>query len=144
MWRLYAILSALFASLTAILVKMGLKGIDSNLATAIRTIVVLIMAWVVVFITTGFSGGEGLQKQIANIDKKNLIFLILSGLATGFSWLFYFAAIQKGDVSKVTPIDKFSIVLTVILAFIILGEPIALKTIIAIILITLGTAILIF
>ena len=142
MWKLYAILSAVFASFTAILVKMGLKGINSNLATAIRTIVILIMAWIVAFITTG--GSNGLQKEIVNIDKKNLIFLILSGLATGFSWLFYFAAIQKGDVSKVTPIDKFSIVLTAILAFIILGEPITFKTIIALLLITAGTVVLIF
>jgi len=142
MWKLYAILSAVFASFTAILVKMGLKGVNSNLATAIRTIVILIMAWIVAFITTG--GSNGLQKEIINIDKKNLIFLILSGLATGFSWLFYFAAIQKGDVSKVTPIDKFSIVLTAILAFIILGEPITFKTIIALLFITAGTVILIF
>ncbi len=137
MWKLYAVLSAVFASLTAILVKIGLKGVDSNLATAIRTIVVVIMAWIVVFIT-------GAGKTIANIDKKNLLFLVLSGLATGFSWLFYFAAIQRGDVSKVTPIDKFSIVLTVILAFVILGEPVTPKVITALLLITAGTAILIF
>ena len=135
MWLLYAILSAVFASLTVILAKIGIECVNSTLAVAIRTTVVLIMAWGIVFLT-------GLQNGISDISKKNLIFLVLSGIATGFSWLFYYKAIQMGDVSKVVPIDKLSIVITMILAFAILHEQFTAKTIIAGILITAGTFVL--
>jgi transporter family protein len=114
-WALFAFLSAIFAALTSILAKMGMEGIDSNLGTAIRTIVVLVMAWAIVFIT-------GKQQGIENITTKGWIFLVLSGLATGLSWLFYFRALQMGDASKVVPIDKFSVVLSMIFAFLILKE----------------------
>lgn len=136
MWVLYALLSAFFASVVAILSKLGLKNINSTLATAIRTVVVLIMAWAIVFIT-------GQQKEIANITTKSLVLLVASGLATGLSWLFYFKALQLGSVSKVVPIDKLSVVFTMVFAFIILGEKIDLKTIIGGILITGGTFVLI-
>lgn len=135
MWKVFALLSAVFASLTAILAKLGIRGIDSNLATAIRTIVVLLLAWGIVF-------ASGSYKGMATLTKQNWLFLVLSGLATGLSWLFYFKAIQLGDVSKVAPIDKFSIVLTVFLSFWILGETISLKTILAVLCITAGTFIL--
>lgn len=115
MWKLYAVLSAVFAALTSILAKIGIKGVDSNLATAIRTVIVIILAWGIVFVT-------GVQAGIRDLTKQNWIFLILSGLATGLSWLFYYKAIALGDVSKVAPIDKSSIVLTLILSFIVLGE----------------------
>ncbi|MDR2932516.1 MAG: EamA family transporter [Oscillospiraceae bacterium] len=137
MWILYAVLSAVFASLTSILAKMGIKDVNSHLATAIRTVVVLVMAWGLVFLT-------GKQNEIGKIDGRSWLFLILSGLATGFSWLFYYKALQIGDVSKVVPIDKFSIVITMVLAFIILGETVTAKTIIGASLITLGTFVLIF
>lgn len=137
MWKLYAVLSAVFASLTAIFAKIGIKDVNSNLATAIRTVVILIMAWGIVFIA-------GTQKGISSISKHSWLFLILSGLATGCSWLFYFKAIQIGEVSKVAPIDKSSIVLTMLLSFVILGEVASTKTIIAGILITIGTFVLIF
>ncbi len=136
MWKVYAVLSAVFASLTSILAKVGIESVNSNLATAIRTVVVLVLAWGIVFIT-------GAQVGIKDISKKSLLFLILSGLATGFSWLFYYKAIQIGEVSKVVPIDKFSIVLTMILAFVILKEEVTLKTIIGGILISAGTFVLI-
>lgn len=135
-WILYAVLSAVFASLTSILAKVGIENINSNLATAIRTIVVLVMAWGMVFIV-------GAQKEIPHISSKNLIFLIISGVATGLSWLFYYKAIQMGPVSKVAPIDKLSIVLTMILAFIFLHEQLTIKGIIGGILITVGTFVLI-
>lgn len=136
MWIVYALLSALFASAVAILSKLGMEGINSNLATAIRTIVVLIMAWLVVLIT-------GQYKDVANITTKSFWLLIISGVATGLSWLFYFKAMQMGDVSKVVPIDKFSVVITMVLAFVILGEKADLKTIIGGILITGGTFVMI-
>lgn len=136
MWFLFAILSAIFAALTSILAKIGIEGINSNLATAIRTVVVLIMAWGMVFIT-------GTQNQISNIGQKSWIFLILSGVATGLSWLCYYKALQIGDASKVVPVDKFSIVITMILAFIVLKEVVNIKTILGGIFITIGTFIMI-
>jgi len=137
MWVLFALLSAFFAALTAILAKIGIQDINSNLATAIRTIVVLIMSWAIVFFT-------GKHSEIASIGQKNLLFLILSGIATGLSWLCYYRALQIGEASKVIPIDKFSLVLGMIMAFIILREAITLKTIIGGVLITIGTFVLIF
>ncbi len=137
MWKLYAVLSAVFASLTAIFAKIGIKDVNSNLATAIRTIVIVIIAWGIVFMT-------GAQKGLQNISKHSWTFLVLSGVGTGLSWLFYFKAIQMGDVSKVAPIDKSSIVLTIILSFLILGDVADTKTIIGGLLITLGTFVLIF
>lgn len=136
MWFFYAILSAIFAALTSILAKMGMGGISSNLATAIRTSVVVFMAWGMVFITK--SGN-----QIGNIPGREWIFLILSGLATGASWLCYYKALQIGEVSKVVPVDKFSIVLTLIFAFLFLKEVATLKVIIGAIFITIGTFIMI-
>jgi len=137
MWVIYALLSALFAALTSILAKIGIQNINSNLAVAIRTVVVLIMAWAIVFIT-------GKHNDIVNIGQKNMLFLILSGLATGLSWLFYYKALQMGEASKVIPIDKFSLVIGMVLAFIVLKETITIKTIIGGILITTGTFVLIF
>ena len=136
MWAIFAILSAIFAALTSILAKMGIEGVNSNLATAVRTIVVVLMAWFMVFIT-------GNQNGIVDISKKSWIFLILSGLATGASWLCYYKALQLGEASKVVPIDKLSIVITIILAFIFLGEQITLKTLIGCCLIVAGTFIII-
>ena len=136
MWVAFALLSAFFAALTSILAKIGIKGIDSNLATAIRTVVVLIMAWGIVFIS-------GVSNQVSNIGTKSWIFLILSGLATGASWLFYYKALQIGEASKVVPIDKFSVVISMILAFIILKETITVKTIVGGIFITIGTFVMI-
>lgn len=137
MWALYAVLSAVFAALTSIFAKIGINGVNSTLATALRTVVVVAFAWVMVFITRT-------QNGIFSIDKKSWIFLILSGLATGASWLCYYKALQLGDVSKVVPIDKLSIVLTFILAFVVLHEAFTVKTIIACVLITAGTLLLIF
>ncbi|NLM16636.1 MAG: EamA family transporter [Candidatus Riflebacteria bacterium] len=132
MWALYAVLSAVFAALTSILAKIGIEGVNSTLATAIRTVVVLIMSWGMVFLT-------GTQKGIGDIAHKSWLFLILSGLATGASWLFYYKALQIGEASKVAPIDKMSGVLTIILAFIILKEQVTAKAIAGSILITAGT-----
>ena len=136
MWAIFAILSAIFAALTSILAKVGIEGVNSNLATAVRTIVVVLMAWFMVFIT-------GNQYGIVDISKKSWIFLILSGLATGASWLCYYKALQLGEVSKVVPIDKLSIVITISLAFVFLGEQITLKTIIGCSLIIVGTFVMI-
>ena len=136
MWAIFAILSAIFAALTSILAKVGIEGVNSNLATAIRTIVVVLMAWFMVFIT-------GNQNGIVDISKKSWMFLILSGLATGASWLCYYKALQLGEASKVVPIDKLSIVITIILAFIFLGEQITLKTLIGCCLIVAGTFVMI-
>lgn len=136
MWFIFAILSAIFAALTSILAKIGIEGVNSNLATAVRTIVVVLMAWFMVFIT-------GNQNGIVDISKKSWIFLILSGLATGASWLCYYKALQLGEASKVVPIDKLSIVITIILAFIFLGEQITLKTLIGCSLIIAGTFVMI-
>jgi transporter family protein len=137
MWVIFALLSALFAALTSILAKIGIQNINSNLATAIRTVVVLIMSWGIVFVT-------GKQNDITNIGHKNLLFLILSGLATGLSWLCYYKALQMEEASKVIPIDKFSVVIGMVLAFIVLKETITLKSIIGGALITVGTFVLIF
>jgi len=136
MWIIFALLSALFAALTSILAKIGIENINSNLATAIRTIVVLIMAWGIVLM-------NGSYHQISNINQKSWIFLILSGIATGLSWLFYYKALQLGQASKVVPIDKFSVVISMILAFIILKETITVKTLLGGIFITIGTFIMI-
>ncbi len=132
MWILFAFGSALFAGITAILAKIGIKNVDSNLATAIRSIIILIFSWIMVFVVGSFNGLE-------NIEFKTLMFLILSGLATGGSWLCYFKALQLGDVNKVTPIDKSSTVLTMILAFIMLGESFTFTKIIGMIGIGIGT-----
>ncbi len=115
MWKLYAVMSAVFASLVAILAKIGIAGIDSNLATAIRTVVILIVAWGIVFFTVPLDG-------MKTLTAKNWTFLILSGVATGLSWLCYFKALQMGEASRVAPIDKMSVALTIVLAFVILGE----------------------
>lgn len=136
MWIGYALLSALFAALTSILAKIGIKNVNSNLATAIRTVVVLIMSWGIVFAT-------GKIKEIPNITQKGWVFLVLSGIATGLSWLFYYKALQIGDASKVVPIDKLSVVISMILAFVILGEAVDAKTVIGGILITVGTLVLV-
>lgn len=128
----FAIFSAIFAALTAILSKIGISAVNSNLATAIRTTVVLLMAWIMVFMV-------GAQTGITQISRKSLIFLILSGLATGISWLCYYKALQLGAASKVVAIDKFSVVITLVLAFIILREQINIKSVIGAVLITLGT-----
>lgn len=132
MWWLFALLSAVFAALTSILAKIGIEDVDSNLATAIRTVVVVGMSWLMVFVTNAQSG-------ITNIGKKSWIFLVLSGLATGASWLCYYKAIKMGDVSKVVPIDKLSVVFTLVLAFIFLHEDFNAKSLVGCILIAAGT-----
>ena len=132
MWFVFAILSALFAALTSILAKVGIDGVNSNLATAIRTVVVVIMAWGMVFLTHAQSG----LKEIGN---KSWIFLILSGLATGASWLCYYKALQIGEASKVVPVDKLSVVFTLILAFVFLHEQFTAKSLIGCVLIGAGT-----
>lgn len=136
MWMIFAVLSAVFAALTSILAKIGIEGVNSNLATAIRTIVVVIMAWGMVFLTHA-------QNGLAEISKKSWIFLILSGLATGASWLCYYKALQMGDASKVVPIDKLSVVITLILAFGFLHEQFTTKSLIGCILIGAGTLIMV-
>ena len=136
MWLILAICSALFAALTSILAKIGIDGVDSTLATAIRTVVVVLLSWGMVFITNT-------QNGILEISKKSWIFLILSGLATGLSWLCYYKAIQLGSVSKVVPIDKMSTVLSIILAVVILHEQITIKSVIGCILLTAGTLIMV-
>ena len=137
MWIVFALLSAVFAALTSIFAKIGIESVNSNLATAIRTVVVLVMAWLIVF-------AAGKHQQIVDISTKSWIFLVLSGLATGLSWLCYFYALQIGEASKVVPVDKFSVVITMVMAFFILGEVITMKTIIGGLLITAGTLVLIF
>ena len=136
LWVVYALLSAVFAALTSILAKLGISGIDSNLATAIRTVVVLIMAWGIVFMT-------GVHKQIPDIGGRSWLFLTLSGLATGLSWLFYYRALQMGDASRVVPIDKSSVVISMILAFVILKEKLTWQSIVGGLLISAGTFVLI-
>ena len=136
MWMIFAVLSAVFAALTSILAKIGIEGVNSNLATAIRTIVVVIMTWGMVFLTHA-------QNGLAEISKKSWIFLILSGLATGASWLCYYKALQMGDASKVVPIDKMSVVITLILAFVFLHEQFTAKSLIGCILIGAGTLIMV-
>lgn len=136
MWFVFALLSAVFAALTSILVKIGIDGVNSNLATAIRTVVVVVMAWGMVFLTHAQTG-------LLEISKKSWLFLILSGLATGASWLCYYKALQIGEASKVVPIDKLSVVITLILAFIFLNEQFTLKSLIGCILIAAGTLIMV-
>ena len=136
MWALFALLSAFFAALVAILARIGLEGVNSHLAVAIRTVVVLIMAWGMVFLT-------GNQGALSQISQRSWVFLVLSGVATGLSWLFFFRALQIGDVSRVVPIDKFSVVITMVLAFAILGEAMSAKVIIGGILITIGMLVLV-
>ena len=136
MWLLFAILSSVFAALTSILAKVGIDGVNSNLATAIRTAVVLVMAWGMVFLTNAHTG-------LGDIDKKSWLFLILSGLATGASWLCYYKALQIGEALKVVPIDKMSTVLTLILAFVFLHEKFMPKSVIGCILIAAGTLLMV-
>lgn len=136
MWFLFAILSAVFAALTSILAKVGIEGVNSNLATAIRTVVVVIMAWGMVFLTHTQGG-------IAEISRKSWIFLILSGLATGASWLCYYHALQIGKASKVVPIDKLSVVITLILAFVFLHEEFTARSLIGCVLIGVGTLVMV-
>ncbi len=136
MWLILALLSSLFAALTSILAKVGIEGVNSNLATAIRTVVVVVMAWGMVFLTSAQSG-------ITEISKKSWLFLILSGAATGASWLCYYKALQMGDASKVVPIDKLSVVITLVLAFVFLHEEFTAKSLIGCILITAGTLIMV-
>lgn len=132
MWALFAVLSAVFAALTSILAKVGIEGVNSNLATALRTVVVLAMAWGMVFIT-------GTQNGILEISRRSWVFLILSGLATGASWLCYYKALQMGEASKVVPIDKLSVVITLVLAFLFLHEQFTWKSVIGCVLIGAGT-----
>lgn len=136
MWSIFALLSAVFAALTSILAKVGINGVNSNLATAIRTVVVVIMAWGMVFLTNA-------QNGLSGISRKSWLFLILSGLATGASWLCYYKALQIGEASKVVPIDKLSVVITLILAFIFLHETFTTKSLIGCILIGVGTLIMV-
>lgn len=136
MWAVFAVLSAVFAALTSILAKIGIDGVNSNLATAIRTMVVVVMAWGMVFLTHTQSG-------ITEISKKSWLFLILSGLATGASWLCYYRALQMGEASKVVPIDKLSIVITLVLAFVFLHEEFTAKSLIGCILIGVGTLVMV-
>ena len=137
MWAVYALFSAVFAALTSILAKIGVENVSSNLATAIRTIVVLIMAWAMVFIT-------GTHTGLGTISRRTLVFLVLSGIATGLSWLCYYRALQLGPASRVIPIDKSSVVLGMILAFVVLRETLTVKAIIGGSLIAIGTFVLIF
>ena len=136
MWFVYALLSAVFAAATSILAKVGIEGVNSNLATAIRTVVVILMAWGMVFVTNTQGG-------IADISKKSWLFLILSGLATGASWLCYYKALQIGEASKVVPIDKLSVVITLVLAFIFLHEKFTVKSLAGCVLIGIGTVLMV-
>lgn len=136
MWWMFAIGSAVFAALTSILAKIGIENVNSNLATAIRTVVVLVMAWGMVFLT-------GAQSGIRHLTQRSMLFLVLSGLATGASWLCYYKAVQLGNVAKVAPIDKLSVVITLILAFFVLHEEMSLKTILGSVLITAGTLLMV-
>ena len=136
MWFVLALLSAIFAALTSILAKVGIEGVNSNLATAIRTVVVVVMAWGMVFLTNA-------QNGIAEISKRSWLFIILSGLATGASWLCYYRALQLGDASKVVPIDKLSVEITLVLAFVFLQEQFTMKSLVGCILIGMGTMIMV-
>ena len=137
MWFVFALLSAIFAALTSILAKVGIDGVNSNLATAIRTMVVVVMAWGMVFLTNAQSG-------LADISRKSWLFLILSGIATGGSWLCYYKALQMGEVQKVVPIDKLSVVFTLIMAFVFLHEKFTAKSLIGCILIAADTLVMVF
>ena len=136
MWAVFALLSAVFAALTGIFAKMGMDGINSNLGTAIRTVVVLVMAWAIVFATGKHTG-------IGDITTRGWVFLVLSGLATGLSWMCYFHALQIGEASKVIPIDKFSVVISMVLAFLVLGEKVTVTKVLGGALIAAGTFVLI-
>lgn len=136
MWFIFAFMSAVFAALTSILAKVGIDGVNSNLATAIRTVVVVVMAWGMVFLTNA-------QHGIAQISRKSWLFLILSGLATGASWLCYYRALQVGEASKVVPVDKLSVVITLVLAFVFLHEQFTVKSVIGCILIGAGTLVMV-
>lgn len=136
MWFVFALLSAVFAALTSILAKIGIEGVASNLATAIRTVVVLVMSWGMVFLTNTQGG-------IIGISRKSWLFLILSGLATGASWLCYYRALQIGDASKVVPIDKLSVVITLVLAFVFLHEQFTVKSLLGCVLIGAGTLLMV-
>lgn len=137
MWAVFALLSAVFAALTSILAKIGIEGINSNLATAIRTTVVLLLAWGIVL-------GTGVHQQLGEVSRKSWLFLALSGLATGGSWLFFYKALQMGDASRVVPVDKLSVAITILLSFLILHEAISAKVIVGGVLITLGALVMIF
>ncbi|MES2063979.1 MAG: EamA family transporter [Bacteroidota bacterium] len=137
MWWIYALLSALFAALTAIFAKVGIKGVDTDLATAIRTVVILLIAWAIVLY-------KGTNQGISGLSKLNWTFLVLSGCATGLSWIFYFKALQLGKVSQVAPVDKLSVAIAIILSVVFLGEPLTLKTGLGALLIISGTLVLIF
>ena len=136
MWLFFALGSALFAALTSILAKIGIEGVNSTLATAIRTVVFLGMSWLMVFVS-------GAQKGLGSIDRRSWVFLILSGLATGASWLCYYHALQIGQASRVVPVDKLSVVITLILAFVVLREPLTAKAVIGAVLITAGTLVMV-
>jgi len=136
MWWLYALLSAFFAALTAVFAKVGIKGVDSDLATAIRTVIILIIAWVIAF-------AKGSVTSIGTLSKQNFIFLGLSGLATGLSWIFYFKALQMGKVSQVAPVDKLSVAIAIILSVLFLGEALTWKNAAGAVLIISGTVVLI-
>ena len=136
MWWFYALLSALFASLTAIFAKLGIANVNSNLATAIRTVVILVIAWGIVF-------AKGETKGLATLSRHNLFFLLISGVATGLSWIFYFRALQLGKVSQVAPVDKLSVALTVVLSVVILQETLTIKTAIGAVCIVAGTLVMI-
>ena len=137
MWQVYAILSAVFAALTAIFAKVGVSNVNSHLATAIRTLVILFITWGIVFATVPL-------REVKDVSKHTLLFLVLSGMATGLSWLFYFKALQVGEASKVAPVDKLSVVFTIILAFVFLGEPVSTKVVLGGLLILAGSLVLIF
>jgi len=137
MWWIYALLSAVFAALTAIFAKVGIKNMDSDLATAIRTVVILVLAWAIVFY-------KGSATGLGNLSKTNWMFLLLSGCATGLSWIFYFKALQIGKVSQVAPVDKASVAIAIVLSVIFLGEPLTLKTALGAGFIIVGTIVLIF
>lgn len=137
MWWIYALLSAFFASLTAIFAKVGITNVNSNLATAIRAIIILMVAWGIVL-------ARGEAKGLSTLSRHNIIFLIISGIATGLSWIFYFKALQIGKVSQVAPVDKLSVALTIILSVVFLGEALTIKTAIGALLIIAGTAVMIF
>ena len=136
MWWLYALLSAFFASLTAIFAKVGVTGVNSNLATAIRTIIILLVAWGIVLF-------RGEHKGLQNLSRHNIFFLVISGLATGLSWIFYFKALQSGKISQVAPVDKLSVALTIVLSVVFLGEVLSWKSALGALLIIAGTVILI-
>ena len=136
MWFIFAIMSAVFAALTSILAKVGIEGVNSNLATAVRTMVVVVMAWVMVFVTDAQGG-------LSDISRRSWVFLTLSGLATGASWLCYYKALQIGEVAKVVPIDKLSVVITLVLAFVFLHEKFTPKSLLGCVLITAGTLVMV-